>query len=144
MRLTSLKIVRIIALSLCAVSLARGTDVQDADKFALGGIGVAGTMSKRESALRTILDRRDAAGQLEKMLPHATNAGRLYILVGLRMRDRSGYKRAFDLYSQHDSTVETVVARIPAAPFAVPNISHQTSARQRVFLLLPSNFPSCA
>jgi hypothetical protein len=42
------------------------------------------------------------------MLPHATNAGRLYILVGLRMRDRSGYKRAFDLYSQHDSTVETV------------------------------------
>jgi hypothetical protein len=42
------------------------------------------------------------------MLPHATDAGRLYILVGLRMRDRSAYKRAFDSYSQHDSTVETV------------------------------------
>ncbi len=108
MRLTSLKIVGIIALSFCAVSLARGSDVQDADKFALGGIGVAGTMSKGESALRTILDRPDAASQLEKMLPHATDAGRLYILVGLRMRDRLAYKRAFDLYSQHDSTVETV------------------------------------
>jgi hypothetical protein len=108
MRLTSLKIVSVIALSLCAVSFARGSDVQDADKFALGGIGAAGIISKGESALRTILDQPDAVSQLEKMLPHATDAGRLYILVGLRMRDRSAYKRAFDLYSQHDSTVETV------------------------------------
>ena len=45
-----------MVLSLCAVLLARGSDVQDADKFALGGIGVAGTISKGESALRTILD----------------------------------------------------------------------------------------
>ena len=108
MRLTSLKIVSVIALSLCAVPLARASDVQDADKFAFGGIGAAGIISKGESALRTILDQPDAATQLEKMLPHATDAGRLYILVGLRMRDRSAYKRAFDLYSQHDSTVETV------------------------------------
>jgi len=78
------------------------------DKFALGGIGVAGTISKGESALRAILDEPDAVTQLEKMLPHATDAGRLYILVGLRMRDRSAYKRAFDSYSKHDSTVETV------------------------------------
>jgi hypothetical protein len=41
MRLSPPKIVGIIALSLCAVPLARGSDVQDADKFALGGIGVA-------------------------------------------------------------------------------------------------------
>jgi len=108
MRLISLKIVGAIALSLCAVSLARGSDVQNADKFALGGIGVAGTISKGESALRTILDEPDGVTQLEKMLPHATDAGRLYILVGLRMRDRSAYKRAFDSYSKHDSTVETV------------------------------------
>jgi hypothetical protein len=108
MRLISLKVAGAIALSVCAVSLARGSDVQDADKFALGGIGAAGIISKGESALRTILDQPDAVSQLEKMLPHATDAGRLYILVGLRMRDRSAYKRAFDLYSQHDSTVETV------------------------------------
>jgi hypothetical protein len=108
MRLTSLKIVGTIVLSLCAVPLTRGSDVQDADKFAFGGIGVAGTMSKGESALRAILDEPDAVTQLEKMLPPATDAGRLYILVGLRMRDRSAYKRAFDSYSKHDSTVETV------------------------------------
>lgn len=108
MRLTPLKIVGIIALSLCAVPFTRGSGVQDADQFALGGIGAAGIISKGESALRTILDQPDAVTQLEKMLPHATDAGRLYILIGLRMRDQSAYKRAFDSYSKHDSTVETV------------------------------------
>ena len=108
MRLISLKVIAAMVLSLCAVLLARGSDVQDADKFALGGIGVAGTISKGESALRTILDAPDAVTQLEKMLPHGTDAGRLYILVGLRMRDRSAYKRAFESYAKHDSTVETV------------------------------------
>jgi hypothetical protein len=108
MSLNSFKIVAIIALGLCAVGFARGSDVQDADKFSLGGIGVAGTISQGESALRTILDKPDAAIQLQRMLPHATDAGRLYILVGLRMRDRSAYKRAFDSYSKHDSAVETV------------------------------------
>jgi len=108
MRLISLKVAGAIALSLCAASFACGSDVQDADKFALGGIGVAGAMSKGESALRAILDQPDAVTQLEGMLPHATDAGRLYILVGLRMRDRSAYKRAFESYSKHDSTVETV------------------------------------
>ncbi len=108
MRSVPLKIVAAIALSLCAVSLARGSDVQDADKFALGGIGVAGTISKGESALRTILAAPDAVTQLEKMLPHATDAGRLYILLGLRMRDRSAYKRAFESYAKHESIVETV------------------------------------
>ncbi len=108
MRLVSLKVIAAMVLSLCSVLLARGSDVQDADKFALGGIGVAGTISKGESALRTILEAPDAVTQLEKMLPHATDAGRLYILVGLRIRDRSAYKRAFDSYSKHDSSVETV------------------------------------
>ena len=108
MHVVSLKIVAAIALSLCAASFACGSDVQDAEKFALGGIGVAGTISKGESALRTILAAPDAVTQLEKMLPHATDAGRLYILLGLRMRDRSAYKRAFESYAKHDSTVETV------------------------------------
>jgi hypothetical protein len=108
MRLISLKIIATIALSLCAASFACGSDVQDADKFALGGIGAAGIISKGESALRTVLGQPDAVTQLEKMLPRATDAGRLYILVGLRARDRSAYKRAFDSYSKHDSTVETV------------------------------------
>ena len=108
MRLISLKVIAAMVLSLCTVVLARGSEVQNADKFAFGGIGVAGAISKAESALRTILAAPDAVTQLEKMLPHATDAGRLYILVGLRMRDRAAYKRAFESYANHDSTVETV------------------------------------
>ena len=108
MHLTSLKTVVIIVLSLFTVPLARGAGVQDANQFAFGGIGAAGIISQGEAALRTILDEPDAVTQLEKMLPHATDAGRLYILVGLHMRDRSAYKRAFDSYAKHDSTVETV------------------------------------
>jgi hypothetical protein len=104
----SLKIVGAIAFSLCAAPFARASDVQDADKFALGGIGVAGTISKGERALRAILEESDAAKQLERMLPRATDAGRLYILAALHVRDRSAYKRAFDLCFQHDTTVETV------------------------------------
>src|SRR6516162_6117238 len=108
MHLTSLKTVVIIVLSLFAIPLARGAGVQDANQFALGGVGAAGIISQGEAALRTVLDESDAVTQLEKMLPHATDAGRLYILVGLRMRDRSAYKRAFESYAKHDSTVETV------------------------------------
>ena len=78
------------------ISLALGGGVQEMDKVALGCIGAAGTISKGESELRTILAQPDAATQLEKMLPHATDAGRLYVLVGLRVCDRSAYKRAFD------------------------------------------------
>jgi hypothetical protein len=108
MHLTSLKTVVIIVLSLFTIPLVRGAGLQDANQFALGGVGAAGIISQSEAALRTILDESDAVTQLEKMLPHATDAGRLYILVGLRMRDRSAYKRAFDSYSKHDGTVETV------------------------------------
>ena len=108
MHLTSLKAVGFIGLTLCAFSFARASGVQDADQFAMGGVGAAGIISKNEAALRTILEQPDAVTQLEKMLPHATDAGRLYILVGLHMRDRSAYKRAFDSYSKHDSSVETV------------------------------------
>lgn len=108
MHLTSLKRVGMIGLTLCAFSFVVGAGVQDADQFAMGGVGAAGIISKNEAALRTILELPDGVTQLEKMLPHATDAGRLYILVGLHMRDRSAYQRAFDSYSKHDSTVETV------------------------------------
>jgi hypothetical protein len=108
MRIISRKIVGAIALSLCAAPFARGSDVQHADKFAFGGIGAAGIMSDGERALRAILGEPDAVAQLERMLPHATDAGRLYILVGLHVRDQPAYKRAFHSCSQHDGTVETV------------------------------------
>jgi hypothetical protein len=110
MRIISLQIVFAVGLIFCASPYARASasDVQYADKFALGGVGAAGIMSKGEKALRALLGEADAATHLESMLPRATDAGRLYILVGLRVRDRSAYKRALAFCPQHESVVETV------------------------------------
>jgi hypothetical protein len=76
--------------------------------FALGGVGVAGTMSEGERALREILKRSDAATRLENMLPQASAAGQLYALLGLRARDRDTYQRALAKYSQRKSSVRTM------------------------------------
>src|SRR3954464_3653573 len=75
--------------------------------FSFGGVGVAGTMSQGERALREILSERDAVARLEGLLSQASPAGRLYALVGLRMRDRAAYQRALEKYRANDATVET-------------------------------------
>jgi len=67
-------------------------------------------MSDGEKALRAILSEPDAAKKLEAMFPHATDAGRLYILVGLRMRDRTAYSRVLASCSRTDSAVRTISA----------------------------------
>ncbi|MFZ1218325.1 MAG: hypothetical protein WAO00_03490 [Chthoniobacterales bacterium] len=78
-----------------------------ASMFALGGMGVAGTMSQGERALRELLEKPDAVAQLERLLTSATPAGRLYALLGLRVKDRAAYQRALEKYSANDSKVET-------------------------------------
>ncbi|MEY2528231.1 MAG: hypothetical protein QOJ05_321 [Verrucomicrobiota bacterium] len=78
-----------------------------ASMFALGGIGVAGTMSQGERALRELLEKPDAVAQLERLLTSATPAGRLYALLGLRVKDRAAYQRALEKYRANDSKVET-------------------------------------
>lgn len=74
----------------------------------MGGIGVAGTMSQGERALRDVLAHSDAVARLESALPEASPAGQLYALVGLRTRDREAYQRAFAKYGQRQATVETM------------------------------------
>ena len=68
-------------------------DLAAAKSFAFGGIGVAGLMSEGERNLRAVLDRPDASQQLQAALAHATPAGKLYILVGLRRCDRAAYQK---------------------------------------------------
>jgi hypothetical protein len=77
------------------------------DSFALGGIGVAGTMSEGERALREVLKQSDAVARLESILPDASAAGQLYALLGLRARDRDAYQRALAKYGQRDTSVQT-------------------------------------
>ncbi|HTL78575.1 MAG TPA: hypothetical protein VL136_04135, partial [Candidatus Babeliales bacterium] len=62
-------------------------DVAAAKSLAFGGVGVAGIMSEGERNLRAVLAQPDASQQLQAALAHATPAGKLYILVGLRRCD---------------------------------------------------------
>ena len=76
--------------------------------FALGGVGVAGSMSEGERALREVLNQPDATARLENALPNASPAGQLYALLGLRLRDRAAYQRALEKYGGNSATVPTM------------------------------------
>jgi len=81
--------------------------LESAGSFALGGVGVAGTMSAGERALREVLKQPDAVARLEALLANASPAGKLYGLLGLRIRDRAAYERALEKCRSTDATVET-------------------------------------
>jgi len=83
-------------------------DVAAAKSLAFGGVGVAGLMSEGERNLRTVLERPDASQRLQAALAHATPAGKLYILVGLRRCDRAAYQKVFDSLSHPNDDVEVV------------------------------------
>src|SRR5215813_529713 len=83
-------------------------DVAAAKSFAFGGIGVARLMSKGERNLRAVLERPDASQQLQAAFSHATPAGKLYILVGLRRCDGAAYQKVFDSLARPNDDVEVV------------------------------------
>ena len=87
------------------------------ESFAIGGIGVAGTTSQGEAALRTLLAEPDATTKLEGLLIKATSAGQLYALLGLRVHDRAAYERAVKNFHAPDGDVETIggciISRLP-------------------------------
>jgi hypothetical protein len=77
-----------------------------AKSFAFGGIGVAGIMSAGEGHLRAVLQQSDASQQLQAALAHATSAGKLYILVGLRRCDRAAYQKISGSLAVSNDNVE--------------------------------------
>jgi len=85
-----------------------GRDLAVAKSFAFGGVGVAGLMSEGERNLRAVLARPDASQELQAALAHATPAGTLYILVGLRRCDRAAYQKVFDSLARSSDDVEVV------------------------------------
>jgi hypothetical protein len=78
------------------------------DVFALGGVGVAGTMSSGEESLRELLKQADAGEQLQSLLKDASPAGQLYALLGLRLRDRRAYEQAVSAFRTRSDTVSTM------------------------------------
>ena len=101
-----------IVLAQLGLSLATASDnsaVHDltaAKSFAFGGIGVAGIMSAGEGNLRAVLAQPDASQQLQAALAHATPAGELYILVGLRKCDRAAYQKVSGSLAVPNDNVE--------------------------------------
>jgi hypothetical protein len=85
-----------------SVSLARE------NVFALGGVGVAGTMSGGEKDLRAVLKEADAVQQLQSLLKNASPAGQLYALLGLRLRDRPAYDQAVSEFRKRTDEVSTL------------------------------------
>ena len=83
-------------------------DLAAAKSLAFGGVGVAGLMSEGERNLRAVLARADASRELQAALAHATPAGTLYILVGLRRCDRAAYQKVFDSLARPSDNVEVV------------------------------------
>jgi len=85
-----------------SVSLARE------NVFALGGVGVAGTMSGGEKDLRAVLKEADPVQQLHALLKNASPAGQLYALLGLRLRDRPAYDQAVPTFRKRSDEVSTL------------------------------------
>jgi hypothetical protein len=83
-------------------------DLAAAKSLAFGGVGVAGLMSEGERNLRAVLERPDASRQLQAAFAHATPAGKLYILVGLRRCDRAAYQNVFASLARSNNKVEVV------------------------------------
>jgi len=101
-----------IVLSLFGVSVAATSensaarDLAAAKLFAFGGIGAAGIMSEGERNLRGVLQQSDASQQLQAALGHATPAGELYILVGLRRCDPAAFQKIIDSVARPNDDVE--------------------------------------
>ena len=112
------RVVKLLALTLLmplASSLWAGADASrpaaslaQETAFALGGVGVAGTISPGESDLRAILKEADAVRQLQSLLKNASPAGQLYALLGLRLRDRPAYEQALPDFRKRSDVVSTM------------------------------------
>lgn len=98
-----------LALSLDASEEASRASVSLAGEnvFALGGVGVAGTMSGGEKDLRALLKEPDAVQQLKSLLKKASPAGQLYALLGLRLRDRPAFEQAVSEFRKRSDEVST-------------------------------------
>jgi hypothetical protein len=83
-------------------------DLAAAKSLAFGGVGVAGLMSEGERNLRAVLAQPDASQQLQAAFAHATSAGKLYILVGLRRCDHAAYQKTLDSVGHPGDDVQVV------------------------------------
>ncbi len=101
-------ILAILVVDIVPASAGAYDAVKNAQEFAIGGIGVAGTLSASELALREVRDGPKAEEQLRKILSEGTQAGRLYALYGLRQLGASDYDRLAEPYRSNHSRVKRI------------------------------------
>ncbi len=82
--------------------------VKSASEFAIGGIGVAGTTTRAELALREIEREKNGAEQLRKILHEGSAAGRMYALFGLRQLDTKDYESLAEPYRHSNVPVQRI------------------------------------
>jgi hypothetical protein len=92
-------------------------DLAAAKSSAFGGVGAAGLMSQGERNLRAVYSGPGASQQLQAALAHATPAGKVYILVGLRRCDPAAYQKIFGSLARPIDDVEVargcIISREP-------------------------------
>lgn len=83
--------------------------------FAMGGVGVAGTRSQGETALRVLLGQKQAASTFQRLLGSATPEGKLYGLLGLSMVAPGQMAQAAKPYESSKTNVHTMAGCIRMA-----------------------------
>ncbi len=98
------------------------TAVKSAETFALGGIGVAGTISQQEIAFRQLLKEPEPLARCQRLLTEATPAGQIYALLGLRLLDAKAFAAAVPHYLASQAAIPTIrgciMMKMPAAKLA--------------------------
>jgi hypothetical protein len=69
-------------------------------------LGLPASCSEGERNLRAVLQRSGASQELQAALAHATLAGELYILIGLRRCDPAAYQKIFGSLARPNDHVE--------------------------------------
>lgn len=86
--------------------------VRQADRFAVGGIGIAGTKSRPEVSLRNILKSATADATCRKLVSSGTMAGQLYGLLGLKLLKSEAYESVASRYLESKALVPTAAGCI--------------------------------
>lgn len=81
--------------------------LHQAQQFTIGGVGFAGTISSAETALRALLKTPDAVTECKKLVSDATPAGKLYGLLGLKLKDPKAFEEAFPAFKDSKTAVST-------------------------------------
>jgi hypothetical protein len=80
--------------------------LQTTPYFAMGGIGIAGTTSEGEKALRILLKEKEGSEAFQKLLKQGTTEGRIYALLGLKLSARESYRKSLPAFLDSKANVK--------------------------------------